>query len=127
MTTKGMFVAISTDGAHCPAGSAASGTVIMGISVAATAGAIAPKVSWCAARSGDMTAPISTTSDASGTDAIVWFGSTGGGIKAVDGETGTTIASAGGCSIRRWAAPIVGGAARIVVASDGKLCSWSVK
>ncbi|HEY2902815.1 MAG TPA: hypothetical protein VGL59_19695 [Polyangia bacterium] len=126
-TTKGMFVAISTDASHCPAGAGATGNVIMGVQVAVTAGAVAPKIVWCAARSGDLTAPISTTSDAAGSDAIVWFASTSGGIKGVDGETGTAIVSGSGCSVRRWSGPIVGGAARIVVAADGKLCSWSAK
>ncbi len=100
----------------------------MGVQVTVNAGVIAPRVAWCAAMGGDMTAPIATTSDAAGNDAVVWYVTTGGDLRGVDGETGAMIASGTGCSIRRWQAPIVGGAARIVAAAgSGKLCSWSVK
>jgi hypothetical protein len=126
-TTKGKFVAISTNGGRCPMATG-GGSVIMGIQVSVTAGAIRPTVAWCAARGGDMVAPISTTTDAAGTDSIVWWVGTGGGLNGVDGETGAKVATVnGGCSIRRWGAPIVGGANRIVAAADGKLCAWSVK
>ncbi|HEY2899822.1 MAG TPA: PQQ-binding-like beta-propeller repeat protein [Polyangia bacterium] len=125
MTTKGMFVALSTGAAHCPAGGP-TGTVVMGVQVGVTAGAITPTISWCAALSGDVTVPISTTSDGTH-DALVWYNN-GGSLTAVDGETGAAVFSgASGCASQRFTSPIVGGAGRIVLGAEGKLCSFSVR
>ena len=68
----------------------------------------------------------STTTDGSN-DALVWYMDGGKQLVAVDGSTGATVFrdTAARCgTVRKWTSPIaVKG--RIVVAADGKLCSWS--
>jgi hypothetical protein len=99
-----------------------------------------PTVAWCATYSlvpkgadegmrwGAPAAPglISTTTDGA-SDALVWYMDGGNQLVALDGSTGATVfrdAAASCGSARKWTSPIaVKG--RIVVAADGKLCSWS--
>jgi hypothetical protein len=134
------FYAIAVDGAwaSCPGGTA-NGAVIMGFALAPSL-PLKPSVSWCASYSlvpkgsdegmrwGAAAAPglISTTTDGA-TDALVWYMDGGNQLVALDGATGTTVfrdAAASCGSVRKWTSPIaVNG--RIVVAADGKLCSWS--
>ena len=123
-TTKGAYVVVNVSGAHCPTGSAAGGRVMMGLSIAVNAGAIAPTVAWCAAN-GDATSPAVTTTDGR-TDAIVWF-ITGGALNGVDGDTGAMVYRGGDgvCNVQGWTAVIAAKGARIVAASGSKLCSWS--
>jgi len=123
-TAEGTHITFSTDsGAMCPM----SGTGPRIVSVLLTAGSpLTGKVDWCAPQSGEVTAPIATTTDGTA-DAVVWFMS-GGKLNAVDGDSGASLyTSANNCSgARRWSSPIaVKG--RIVVGGDTHLCSWSVK
>jgi len=122
-TAKGAYVVLTTNGARCPNGG--GGSVVMGVSVAVTAGAIKPVIAWCAPLGGNMTAPVATTTDGK-SDATVWFMS-GANIVGLDGDTGAMLASAGTCpGITRWTSPIaVKG--RIIAGATGKLCSWSTK
>jgi outer membrane protein assembly factor BamB len=119
--TKGTFVALNASGARCPPGQP-TGRVIMGISIAVTAGAINPTVAWCASDA-TATSPAVTTTDGK-SDAVVWFVS-GGVLKGVDGETGTQVFSGGACPVERWTAVLAAKGARIVSAGGGKLCSLS--
>jgi len=122
-TAKGTHITFSTDNnAACTGG---SGQKI--VSVLLKAGSPPTgTVDWCAAQTGEVTAPISTTIDGS-SDAVVWYMS-GNKLTAVDGDTGTNLyTSANSCTgTHRWTSPIaVKG--RIVVGGDGNLCSWSAK
>jgi hypothetical protein len=86
---------------------------------------------WCAAVTGNTGGtqqngpPISTTTDGNAANAMVWF-MNGTQLSAVDGDTGTPVFTTNGpgCSTPNMSFPIaVNG--RIVVASNGGLCSWS--
>ena len=134
------FYAIAVDGAWvaCPGGTG-NGAVVMGFALAPSL-PLKPSVAWCAAYSlvpkgsdegmrwGAPAAPglISTTTDGA-SDALVWYMDGGNQLVALDGATGTTVfrdAAASCGAVRKWTSPIaVNG--RIVVAADGKLCSWS--
>jgi hypothetical protein len=134
------FYAIAVDGAWvaCPGGTG-NGSVLMGFALAPSL-PMKPAVAWCATYSlvpkgsdegvrwGAPAAPglISTTTDGA-SDALVWYMDGGNQLVALDGSTGTTVfrdAAASCGSVRKWTSPIaVKG--RIVVAADGKLCSWS--
>ena len=134
------FYAIPVDGAWtgCPSGTV-NGSVIMGFALAPSL-PLKPTVTWCAAFSqvpkgtdevsfhGGSAAPgiISTTTDGSA-NALVWYMDGGNQLVAVDGADGALVFrdAADACgSVRKWTSPIaVKG--RIVVAADGKLCSWS--
>jgi hypothetical protein len=122
-TGMGVHVVFSTDGqGMCPSGGP-SGKVIMSVSIPAGSPP-APKVAWCAALSGTVTAPIATTTDGTN-EAVVWF-MNGGKLTAVDGDSGAVLhTSSDTCSgVRQWTSPIaVKG--RIVVGGDTHLCSWS--
>jgi hypothetical protein len=123
VTTRGVYVVLTSNGAHCPAGG--GGSVVMGVSVPVMGGAIKPTIAWCAPLGGTMTSAVATTTDGK-TDATVWFMS-GANLVGVDGDTGAQVVSAGACAgVQRWTSPIaVKG--RIVVGVAGKLCSWSAK
>lgn len=134
------FYAIAVDGAWvaCPGGTG-NGSVLMGFALAPNL-PLKPSVAWCASYSlvpkgsdegmrwGAPAAPglISTTTDGA-SDALVWYMDGGNQLVALDGATGTTVfrdAAASCGAVRKWTSPIaVNG--RIVVAADGKLCSWS--
>jgi hypothetical protein len=134
------FYAIAVDGAWagCPTGTV-NGSVIMGFALAPSLPA-KPAVTWCAAYSlvpkgtdeamfrGAPAAPglISTTTDGSA-DAMLWYMNGGNQLVAIDGANGAPVFKdvAGACGlVRKWTSPIaVKG--RIIVAADGKLCSWS--
>ena len=135
-----VFYAIAAESAwaSCPNGTA-NGSVMMGFAVSPSL-PINPSVAWCASYSlvpkgadevsfwGGPGAPglISTTTDGS-SEALVWYMDGGNQLVALDGATGATVFrdTAQSCgSARKWTSPIaVKG--RIVVAADGKLCSWS--
>jgi hypothetical protein len=108
--------------AGCPKG---GGTSIMSILVP-TGAPPALSVAWCVGMAGSRTAPIATTSDGKGADAIVWFIDNGSNLVGVDGDTGTSVVPAtGGCSaVRQWTSPIAA-RGRIIAGGDGHLCSWS--
>lgn len=134
------FYAIAVDGAWtgCPSATV-NGSVIMGFALAPSL-PVKPTVTWCAAYSlvpkgsdeamfrGGPAAPgiISTTTDGSA-NALLWYMDGGDQLVAIDGATGSVVFedAADACgSVRKWTSPIaVKG--RIVVAADGKLCSWS--
>jgi hypothetical protein len=86
---------------------------------------------WCAAlaNGGDHMnyVPISTTSDGVSADAIVWVVD-GAQLRAIDGDTGTNIATTTGMgcmNVPSMSFPIAV-KNRIVVAALGNVCSWSV-
>ena len=134
------FYAIAVEGAWtaCPGGTA-NGSVLMSFALTPSL-PLKPSVAWCATYSlvpkgtdegtmwGGPAAPglASTTTDGS-SDALVWYMDGGNQLVALDGATGATVfrdAAASCGSVRKWTSPIaVRG--RIVVAADGKLCSWS--
>jgi hypothetical protein len=119
-------VALTTDSmAMCPSG--AGGRVVMSISVAAGSPPTLARV-WCAALGGGGSppSPMSTSTDGTA-ESIVWV-MNNGNLNGLDGETGAVIFNGGtgmGCTgVRSWTSPIaVKG--RVIVAGDGKLCSWS--
>jgi hypothetical protein len=135
-----VFYAIAAESAwaNCPTGTA-HGSVLMGFALSPSL-PINPSVAWCASYSlvpkgadevtfwGGPGAPglISSTTDGS-SEALVWYMDGGNQLVALDGATGApvfrdTALSCG--SVRKWTSPIaVKG--RIVVAANGKLCSWS--
>lgn len=131
-------IAVESAWANCPNGTA-NGAVLMGFAISPSL-PLNPSVAWCATYSlvpkgsdevtfwGGPGAPglISTTTDGS-SDALVWYMDGGNQLVALDGSTGTTVFrdTAASCgSVRKWTSPIaVKG--HIVVAADGKLCSWS--
>jgi hypothetical protein len=135
-----LFYAIAVDSAwaNCPGGTM-NGSVLMAFAISPSL-PLKPAVAWCASYGlvpkgvdevtfwGGPGAPglISTTTDGSN-DALVWYMDGGMQLVALDGATGATVFrdSAASCgSVRKWTSPIaVKG--RIVVAADGKLCSWS--
>jgi hypothetical protein len=134
------FYAIAVGGAwdDCPGGTT-NGSVVMAFALAPSL-PMKPSVVWCASYGlvpkgsdegkmwGAAEAPglISTTTDGS-SDALVWYMDRGNRLVALDGATGAMVFkdATGSCgSVRKWTSPIaVKG--RIVVAADGKLCSWS--
>jgi hypothetical protein len=100
----------------CPAGQ--NGNIISILVTAANKASVA----WCAG-GGDI-APIATSTNGKD-DTIVWVYNNG--LKGYDGDTGAVVASpTGACAgVRRWTQAIaVKG--KLVVAGDGKLCTWSV-
>lgn len=123
-TAEGTHVTFSTDSAA--AGCPMTGTGPRIVSVLLTGSPLTGKVDWCAPQTGQVTAPISTTTDGTA-DAVVWYLS-GGKLTAVDGDSGANLfTSSNTCTgARRWTSPIaVKG--RIVVGADTQLCSWSAK
>jgi hypothetical protein len=127
-TASGLFVAINaSQGAVCGAGGPGHG--IMGISV--SAGAATPKIAWCAGTGGGNQAnlfPISTSTDAMGSNPIVWFMNYMGNIlQGVDGVTGMLITSGGmgTCTGMHNMSTPISVKGRIVAGGDGHLCSWS--
>src|SRR5580658_8579364 len=87
------------------------------------------KTVWCALANGNQgkqynQPPISTTTDANGGNALVWY-TNGGVLTAVDGDTGATVVAAPGTCMglekMMWPVVVQG---RIVVAADGHLCAW---
>jgi hypothetical protein len=84
---------------------------------------------WCAPNvgGGHMNyPPISTTTDGTGGNALVWFMS-GGQLTAVNGDTGQKVVTTTGTScdmVPSMSFPIAV-KNRIVVAALGHLCSWS--
>lgn len=87
------------------------------------------KTAWCALANGNQgkqynQPPISTTTDTSGGNALVWY-TNGGVLTAVDGDTGAAVVAAPGTCMgmekMMWPIVVKG---RIVVAADGHLCAW---
>lgn len=120
----GINIAFATDSdAACPAGGPTGGKMVMAVTVSPGSPPTA-KVSWCAALSGDVTAPIATTTDGK-SDSVVWYISSGK-LVGVNGDTGAVLyTSSDTCSaVQRWTSPIAVGN-RIVAGGNGHLCSWS--
>jgi hypothetical protein len=123
-TAEGTHVTFSTDSAAAGCPTTGSGARI--VSVLLTGNPLTGKVDWCAPQSGQVTAPVSTTTDGTN-DAVVWYVSANK-LTAVDGDSGANLfTSSNDCTgVRRWTSPIaVKG--RIVVGADAQLCSWSAK
>jgi hypothetical protein len=114
----------------CPPGSPTANGMIM--SLLLDPGQTPPaKVAWCAANNagnGDnWYPPVSTTSDGVSADPIVWFLS-GNQLTGVNGDTGAVLVQTTGtaCSTVPSLSFPIAVHNRIVVASIGHLCSWSV-
>jgi hypothetical protein len=123
-TAMGTYVMLSTDsGAVCPAGSSASGRVVMAVRLAPGNPPV-PTVAWCASLATQTTGPIATSTDGQN-NVVVWYMS-GGTLKGVDGDTGAAVySSSNTCSgVQQWTAPIAANG-KIVVGATGHLCSWS--
>ncbi len=129
-TATGVNIAISTTiGSKCPNNVVANSNV-MGIQMVPGSPPM-PKIIWCAKVGDDdeirRRSPISTNSNTSGADPIVWF-MNGSALNAFNGDTGAPITfTPGTCGgVHRHTAPIAVNN-RIVVGGDGHLCSWSVQ
>ncbi|HET9953664.1 MAG TPA: hypothetical protein VFQ61_04135 [Polyangiaceae bacterium] len=129
-SAQGVNIAFSVDSSAvgCPAGGpmgARMTKMVMSVSIP-QGSPPSPKVAWCAALSGNSTAPITTTTDGSA-DSIVWYVNNGK-LSGVNGDTGQVIyTSSDTCSgVQRWTSPIAVGK-RVVAGGDGKLCAWTVK
>jgi hypothetical protein len=140
VTGGSTFYTIPIEGAWtgCPS-AATTGAVIMAFAIPPSL-PLKPSVAWCAPyslvpkgsdegfRFGGPAAPglVSTSTDGS-SNPLVWYMDGGNQLVALDGASGEAVyrGVAGECgSVRKWTSPIaVRG--RIVVAADGKLCSWS--
>jgi hypothetical protein len=128
-TSRGSFTAMTVFAARgCPAGSGGGGPggrMMMGIKLN-PGSPLRPEVAWCAGQ-GAAHSPIVTTTDGRN-EALVWFVNGGNRITAVDGETGQMVVMPpGACDsyAHDWTSPIaVKG--RIIVGTDGRLCSWGV-
>jgi hypothetical protein len=114
--------------ANCPGGSPGNASIT---SIALDPGKTpVAKISWCAAVAGgghQNYMPISTTTDAAGTDAIVWY-MNGSQLRGVDGETGAVLVTTKGtaCDMVPSMGFPIAVKGRIVVAALGHLCSWSI-
>jgi hypothetical protein len=91
----------------------------------------AAKVAWCASNSAggghQNYPPISTTTDGTSANALVWF-MNGSQLEAIDGDTGAHVVTTNGAAcnnVPSMSFPIAVNN-RIVVASLGGLCSWSL-
>jgi hypothetical protein len=127
-TAAGVNIAISTSlNSVCPGG--VSNSNLMGLFLKAGSPPT-PMIKWCAKTSDDdevrRRSPVSTNSNATGADPIVWF-MNGSALAAFNGDTGAAIPLTGGnCpGIHRHTAPIVANG-RVIAGADGHLCSWSV-
>ncbi len=123
-----LYAAIDVEvGAVCPGGTMPNQTILtMQITPGGTPFA---KTVWCASATGNggkqyNQPPISTTTDAAGSNALVWY-TNGGALTAVDGATGATVLPGNGmCTgMEKMMWPIVV-KGRIIVAADGHLCAW---
>jgi hypothetical protein len=128
-SAAGLHAAIDTEiAAVCPAGGPQGDKMILSMLLQPGA-TFSAKTVWCATASGNAgkqynQPPISTTTDATGSNALVWF-TNGGALTAVDGDTGASVlAGTGMCTGMEkmmWPIAVKG---RIVVAADGHLCAW---
>jgi hypothetical protein len=114
---------------YCPAGTPTSSEMIISVLLQPGQTPMAREV-WCApsAGGGHMNSPpISTTTDGTSGNALVWFVS-GGRLTAVDGDTGQKIVTTTGAAcngVPSMSFPIAV-KNRIVVSALGHLCSWSI-
>jgi hypothetical protein len=112
----------------CPAGSPKSNAMIISTLLQPGQMSVAKEV-WCAAVAGGghmNYPPISTTTDTSGANALVWYVN-GTQLSAVDGDTGKPVVTTTGtpCTgVPSLSFPIAV-KNRIVVSALGHLCSWS--
>jgi hypothetical protein len=113
---------------YCPTGTATSAEMVISVLLKPGQTPLASEV-WCAPNvgGGHMNyPPISTTTDGTGGNALVWFMS-GGQLTAVNGDTGQKVVTTTGTScdmVPSMSFPIAV-KNRIVVAALGHLCSWS--
>ena len=129
-SASGLHAAIDVGiGAVCPAGGPQGDKIILSMLIQPGMTPLAKTV-WCSSAAGNggtayNQPPISTTTDANGSNAIVWY-TNGGGLMGVDGDTGHTVVSAPGQCFgmekMMWPIAVKG---RIVVGADGHLCAWS--
>jgi hypothetical protein len=114
---------------NCPMGTPTSSEMIISVLLQPGQTPLAKEV-WCAPNvgGGHMNyMPISTTTDAAGANALVWFMS-GAQLTAVDGDTGQKVVTTTGAScdmVPSMSFPIAV-KNRIVVSALGHLCSWSI-
>jgi len=114
---------------RCPTGTPTSEEMVISVLLQPGQTPIAKEV-WCAPNVGGRHMnypPISTTTDAAGANALVWFMS-GGQLTAVDGDTGQKVVTTTGASCDRvpsMSFPIAV-KNRIVVSALGRLCAWSI-
>jgi hypothetical protein len=129
-SASGLHAAIDVGiAAVCPAGGPQGDKMIVSMLIQPGKTPFAKTV-WCSSASGNggtayNQPPISTTTDANGGNAIVWY-TNGGGLMGVDGDTGETVVKAAGecTSMEKMMWPIVV-KGRIIVGADGHLCAWS--
>jgi hypothetical protein len=123
-TTLGTYVLFSAGNAlsFCPPGTPVQPSAVYSVALAITPGSPpTAKVAWCAG--GSIPGFIVTTSDGTH-DAIAWINS-GGYLYGLDADTGALrVAGDLVCPVQGMASPIaVKG--RIILGSNGRLCSYS--
>jgi hypothetical protein len=126
-TSKGTYVVVHSDGggSNCPGG----GGDLVAVQIT-PASPPQIKTAWCA-NSGGNGSPIVTTTDATGSDPIVWVVGTEGSnqLTGWDGETGASVFAGGGTTmdnVIHWTTPIeVEG--RIIVGANDKLYAFKGK
>lgn len=129
-SASGLHAAINVgvDPANCPGGAPGTQEAIVSTLLQPGKSPIAT-AAWCAAGSGGghkNYPPISTTTDGTSADALVWF-VRGSQLEAVDGDTGAEVFTTQGAacnSVPSMSFPIAV-KNRIVVSALGHLCSWS--
>jgi hypothetical protein len=124
-TSTGTYIVVHTDGngQSCPMG---SGNLVAVQITATSPPTIQP--AWCA-NSGGSGSPIVTTTDASGSNAIVWVvGAEGSNqLTGWDGNTGASIFNGGGLgmdNVIHWTTPIDANG-RIIVGSSDKVYAFT--
>jgi hypothetical protein len=123
-------IGVGVDPANCPTGTPDSKAMLISVLLQPGQTPIAKQV-WCAPIAGGGHTnypPISTTTDASGANAIVWA-MNGNQLRAVNGDTGKEIFTTTGtpcADVPSMSFPIAT-KNRIVVAALGHLCSWSAQ
>jgi outer membrane protein assembly factor BamB len=119
--------------APCPSGAPGNLVALR----ASMSSSVSMRLAWCAeigvlGRSGIAGAPIVTTTDAAGTNAMVWIVSAEGDnrLRAFDGATGRVLFAGGTAqdlvsSVQHFQAPIVVGE-RLLIAGNSRLWAFSL-
>ena len=121
-TASGTYIAFRIDGGtgtSCPNG--ASGNMEAVKVVAGSPPTVMPV--WCA-QEGDQSLPITSMTDANGTDAVVW--NMGAKLYAYDGETGDELFSGGSLSnVHYFNTPIIA-KGRLYIAGDDQIYAFAL-
>jgi hypothetical protein len=125
-TSTGTYVVVRTDGGgtSCPSGTSGD---LVAVQISATAPPTFKTV-WCA-NSGGSGSPIVTTTDAAGSNAIVWIVGAEGSNKlsGFDGETGASLFNGGAMdNVIHWTS-LIDVKGRLIVGANDKLYAFTSK